>query len=77
MRLSEAEVSKKYVIKSYQYLGRGIQQRLCDMGITFDCSIKIIINTHGGPVLVEVRGTRLAIGGGMARKIEVEEMGGV
>ena len=59
---------------SYQYLGRRLQQRICDLGITFNCPIKIIINSHGGPTLVEVRGTRLAIGRGMAMKIEVEEM---
>jgi Fe2+ transport system protein FeoA len=73
VRLSDTEVNGEYVIASYQYLGRSMRQRLCDMGITFDCPIKIIINAHGGPVLLEVRGTRLALGRGMAMKIEVEE----
>ena len=74
MRLSEAESGKEYTVVSYQHLGRRLRQRLADLGITFDCPIKLIINTHGGPVLVEVRGTRLAIGRGMAVKIEVEEI---
>jgi Fe2+ transport system protein FeoA len=52
--------------------GRGLSQRLADMGLT-PGTLLTIINNHGaGPVLINLRGTRLALGFGIAQKITVE-----
>ena len=52
--------------------GRGLTQRLADMGLTPGTYLKMI-NSHGaGPVLINLRGTRLALGFGIAQKITVE-----
>ena len=72
MYLSEVKTNKEYSIKSLHKLGRRLQKRLLDLGIT-GCVLKVILNNNG-PVLVEIRGTRIAIGRGMAKKIDVEEI---
>ncbi len=53
--------------------GRSFQTRLVDMGLNVGSPIEIIkgSNGNGGPALVAVSGTRLAIGHGMACKIVV------
>jgi Fe2+ transport system protein FeoA len=45
-----------------------------DLGLTKGCSFKVVQGSRHGPVLVEVRGTRVALGHGLARKIIVEEV---
>jgi len=72
MLLSDSEVGKKYRISNIDKLGRNIKKRLCDMGLV-GCVFLVIVKSSG-PVLVEVRGTRLALGRGMAMKLEVEEV---
>jgi Fe2+ transport system protein FeoA len=54
----------------------GILTRLLDLGLTKGCSFKVVQGSHVGPVLVEVRGTRIALGHGLARRLIVEEMEG-
>lgn len=50
--------------------GRGLGRKLVDMGLVPGTEIKVV-TAHGGPVIVEVKGTRLALGHGMAHKILV------
>jgi ferrous iron transport protein A len=51
--------------------GRGLSQRLADMGLT-PGTLLTVINSYGaGPVLINLRGTRLALGFGIAQKITV------
>jgi ferrous iron transport protein A len=52
--------------------GRGITKRLLDLGLTKGCTFKVVHGTGRGPVLVEVRGTRIALGQGLASKVLVE-----
>lgn len=53
--------------------GHKIRQRLSGLGIHADDSVKIIRTGFlGGPVLIEIHGTQVGIGQGMAAKIEVE-----
>ena len=52
----------------------GILRRLLDLGLTKGCTFKIVQGSSHGPVLVEVRGTRVALGHGLARKLIVEEV---
>ena len=53
--------------------GRALQNRLVSMGLTVGSDIEVVRSsrTSGGPTLVAAGGTRLAIGRGMANKIEV------
>ena len=54
---------------------RWIMKRLLDLGLTKGCSFKVIQSRGRGPVLVEVRGTRIALGYGLANKLMVEVIG--
>jgi Fe2+ transport system protein FeoA len=53
--------------------GCGLIKRLTELGLTYGTQIKIVSEPCGGPVLIEVRDTRLALGRGVATKIFVEE----
>lgn len=52
--------------------GRGLGRRLAELGIFRGARIKVIKNDMGGPLVISVRESRLAIGRGMALKILVE-----
>ena len=53
--------------------GRGAAQRLADLGLTPETKIKVISAApFAGPVEIEVRGSKLALGQGIASKIIVE-----
>lgn len=52
----------------------GVLRRLLDLGLTKGCSFLVVQGSRHGPILVEVRGTRVALGHGLARKIIVEEV---
>jgi ferrous iron transport protein A len=54
--------------------GSGILRRLLDLGLTKGCSFKVVQGSRMGPILVEVRGTRIALGHGIARRLVVEEI---
>ena len=73
MLLSDAVGGKKYKISKISY-GETLRKRLFDLGMTPSCVFIMINNTKKGPVLVQVRGTRVAMGRGMCKKIEVTEI---
>lgn len=52
--------------------GGKFQKRLQEMGIYKDSQIKVIKNDIPGPLIVDVKGSRLIIGRGQAQKIMVE-----
>lgn len=54
----------------------GILRRLLDLGLTKGCTFMVVQGSRHGPILVEVRGTRVALGHGLARKLIVEEVSG-
>ena len=51
--------------------GGGLTRRLADMGLTPGISMKVINSHRPGPVVIEVRGSRLILGHGVAHKILV------
>jgi ferrous iron transport protein A len=51
--------------------GWGLQRRLADMGLTPGAKVKVISSGRPGQVVIEVRGSRIALGHGVARKILV------
>jgi ferrous iron transport protein A len=57
------------------YGGHKIRQRLGGQGIHAGDSLRVLRTGFlGGPVLIEIHGTEVGIGHGMAEKIEVEVM---
>jgi ferrous iron transport protein A len=56
--------------------GQGIRQRLSALGVRPGDSLRVVRSAPFlGPVLVEIGGTELAIGRGMAQRIRVEPGG--
>jgi ferrous iron transport protein A len=53
--------------------GRGLQRRLADMGLYPGANLKVI-QSHPGPIIVQVGNSRFGLGYGMAQKIVVKEV---
>jgi len=47
--------------------------RLADMGLSPGVSLRVIHSQMRGPVIIDLRGSRLALGRGMAQRILVQE----
>ena len=54
--------------------GWGLQRRLADMGLTSGVQIRVINRQISGPVLIDLRGSRVGLGRGVAQKILVKEV---
>jgi len=52
--------------------GRGMRLKLYSMGFVPGAAFTVLSRNGGGPVMVRVKDSRLAIGRGMAQKIVVE-----
>ena len=52
--------------------GWGLQRRLADMGLTPGVVVRVTNSQRPGPVVLDLRGSRLALGHGVAHKIMVE-----
>ncbi len=53
--------------------GMGVRQKLLDMGLVPGERLKVLHNSGWGPVTVLIKGAKVALGHGMAKKIVVEE----
>jgi Fe2+ transport system protein FeoA len=51
--------------------GWGLQRRLANMGLTPGVQVRVLSAQRPGPVLLELRGSRLALGHGVAHRIIV------
>ena len=56
----------------YIRAGQGLTRRLADMGLVPGTTLRVINSQMPGPIIVEVRGSRLILGYGMTQKIMVE-----
>ena len=65
--VSSGEVVTVTAIKA----GCGLQRRLAEMGLNSGVQIKVMNSQRPGPVVIDVRGSRLALGQGVAHKIMV------
>jgi len=52
--------------------GRGLTRRLADMGLTPGTTLRVVNSQTPGPIIVEVRGSRLVLGYGIVQKVMVE-----
>jgi ferrous iron transport protein A len=71
MPLSEVLSGKTGIITGIDS-GKGIYRRLASMGVFEGREISIISNNLRTPVLIESSGRKMAIGRGMAAKIQME-----
>jgi len=72
--LAHSRQGKKYVIENI-YGGMCLNSRLNSMGIVPGDIVKVIYQAYGGPMTIAVKGVRIALGRGIAHKIEVSEYG--
>lgn len=54
-------------------VGWGLTRRLADMGLLPGVIIRVVHSQNSGPVIIDLRGSRLALGRGVAQKIMVME----
>jgi ferrous iron transport protein A len=54
--------------------GMGLIRRLAELGFTNGTRVKVLHSTPPGPILVMVRGSRIALGRGLAMKIMVNPL---
>jgi len=69
--LSELLVNEQATIRSFS-IGRSETNRLASLGLTPGAQVDMTQNYGRGPLIVMVRGTRVALGRGEAAKIFVE-----
>ena len=55
--------------------GWGLQRRLADMGLTPGLKVRVVRSHRFGALVLDVRGSRLALGRGLARRIMVKTEG--
>ncbi len=70
MQLMELQPGKKAVIRKLEG-GRSVLSRLASLGFTPGASITVLRNSDHGPLLVSLRGSRVALGRGEAAHILV------
>jgi ferrous iron transport protein A len=74
MTLDKAKTGKVFVVRGIE-AGSGLRQRLAGLGIRPGDELRIMREAlFSGPVLVRINDVQLAIGGGMASRIEVDEV---
>jgi len=54
--------------------GRGLPRTRADMGLTPGVRVRVINSQMAGPVLIDLRGSRVALGRGIAQKIAVAKV---
>lgn len=68
--LALLDPGKRAVIKELRG-GRGLIRRLLELGFVPGTTVEIL-KSNPGPILVSIRGTKVALGRGVAMKILVE-----
>jgi len=74
MPLSAARPGQELVLVGVEG-GRGLRQRLAEMGLLEGCRLTVL-SAGRGPMVVEVRGSRLVLGHGTVGRIRVRPAGG-
>jgi len=54
--------------------GWGLQRRLADMGLTPGVIIRVMNSQRPGPIIIDLRGSRLVLGYGMTQRILVRKV---
>lgn len=54
--------------------GWGLRRRLADMGLTPGVVIRVVNSQMPGPIVIDLRGSRLVLGHGMTQRILVRKV---
>lgn len=73
--LAQLPVGRRATVEAIRG-GRRMVSALASMGIVRGTVLTVLGNAGGGPVIVEVRGSRLALGRGQAGRIAVRPISG-
>jgi ferrous iron transport protein A len=73
MPLSLADAGKMLMVTGVN-AGFGLQRRLADMGLIPGTPVMVVNGCHPGPLLIDIRGSRLGLGFGVAQKVMVKEV---
>lgn len=71
LSLADLQAGKRAVVREFR-AGRAVESRLASLGFTPGAAVEVVQNYGRGPLIVTVRGTRVALGRGEAAKILVE-----
>lgn len=71
MTLDQALNSETFILKDIDQNSK-MKKRLQDMGLTKGARIKVISNNTGGSFILNVRGSRVALGKAITEHIQVE-----
>lgn len=72
MPLSSIQTGQNVIIESIQFDTR-MRRKLQDMGLTPGVKLNVVSKSFLGPLVVEVRGTRVALGKGIVSNIQVSQ----
>jgi ferrous iron transport protein B len=72
IRLSQAKLGRSYKMIDLEG-GQKLKEKLYSMGLNPGVKFRVIANSGAGPIGIEVRQARLAIGRGMSTKIRISE----
>jgi ferrous iron transport protein A len=70
--LSTVQAGRSVVLRRVS-AGWGMTARLAAMGLVPGTALRVHRNDRCGPVVVEIHGSRVVLGRGMARSVAVEE----
>jgi len=70
--LSEIKTGDQVTLQSIM-VGRELTSHLTSLGLTPGAMVEVLQNYGRGPIIVNVRGTHVALGRGEARKLLVSE----
>jgi len=73
LTVADALPGKKYVI-SHIDGGYGLRSHLSSMGLVPNENLSVLNQSGGGPVTILIKGVRIAVGRGMARKIIIRKV---
>lgn len=73
MNLYEGETNCEYIVRGI-YVEEAISRRLQALGMNEGTRVKLLNRKKKGAIIVQVRGTRLALGSHISSGIEIREV---
>lgn len=73
MPLNMVSRGSEVILKNI-FWGERLKRKLQDMGLTPGVKLRVLSDSGKGPVVIDVRGTRLALGRGILSKIYVDSI---
>lgn len=72
MSLSEIRPGRIAIVQSITG-GKHLRQKLVNLGLLPGCEVQVVRANRMGPMVLNVQGSQIMIGQGMARRINVSE----